>query len=60
MYGTRSKTQTSAVFEASDIGKDNMAYSRWRSLANSYLHLGCELKMVPYIIVIIYCPRKIM
>ena len=34
-YGTRSKTQTNAIFEASDIGEDNMAYSGWRSLASS-------------------------
>ena len=35
-YGTRSKTQTQAVFQPSDLNEDNGEATRWRSLASMF------------------------
>ena len=46
-YGTRSKTQTNAVFQTLDINDDNVAHTGWRSLASSMFTplVWCKLKL---------------
>ena len=39
-YGTRSKTQTNAVFQTSDVNDDKVEYTHWRSLASIVYTLG--------------------
>ena len=48
-YGTRSKTQTQAIFPASDPHGDNGEATGWRSLASMVTPwVKCKLKMVSY------------
>ena len=36
LYGTKSKTQTQAVFQTSDLNEDNGEATGWRSLASMF------------------------